>query len=124
MDVDHVSLWVSDLEATSEFYTQVLELDVLKEFTSGDGTRNLKVVGGTKAGIQFKHDPEHDGEVNPSAIAHLALLVDDVDETVNHVVTETGVDPIEPPETNEGAGIRNAFIEDPSGYTVELVEEF
>lgn len=121
MDVAHTAVWVSDLEATTEFYEDVLGLDYHWQFTH-DGVINYYVGSDDGAELQFKTPVEDDVTVSPDGIDHLAVTVSDVDGTFERVVEESGCDVVIEPTTIEAAGRRVAFVSDPNGYTVEFVQ--
>ena len=61
-----------------------------------------------------------DGPVEPGDFNHVALEVEDVDATVadlDDALVGQG------PETIPEFGLRVAFVEDPDGYGIELIEE-
>ncbi|MFB6138597.1 MAG: VOC family protein [Halobacteriaceae archaeon] len=123
MDVLHTAIWVSDLDATTTFYEDHLGLSQTREFVGDDGAVNYFVAGEGDTEIQFKHDPEGDGEpVDPGDFDHVALAVEDTDAMVEHVVEETAGSLRAGPMDHDGE-LRIAFVEDPDGYGVELVEE-
>ena len=122
MDVAHVAIWVSDLERTLEFYEGALGLEHEKDFVA-DGVRNYFVRGETDTFVQFKHDPDEDGEVEPSGIAHIALAVDDVDEAFARVEDREDSAVRQEPISRPELSVRNAFVTDPDGYVLELEEE-
>ncbi|MCL9814744.1 VOC family protein [Natranaeroarchaeum aerophilus] len=120
MEVQHTAVAVSDLDATKAFYEDGLGLVYEHDFHV-DGTHHYYVSGEElDTAIQFVHDESGDTEIEPSGIVHLALLVDDVDETVEELVSETGCTVLKGPLTVEEANARAAFVEDPDGYEVEL----
>jgi len=124
MDVMHPAMWVSDIDETLEFYCDAIGLTQTREFESGEGARNVYVAGeNADREIQFKYDPEREVEA-PAGFDHVAVSVDDTDAEVERLVEETGCTLRRGPLTSEGANARVAFIEDPDGYGVELVEEF
>lgn len=120
MDVEHTALWVSDLDATRDFYEGVLGLDYDRQFTL-DGVVNYYVGSDAGADLQFKFDPETDGDVSPSGIDHVALSVGDTDAEFERVVDAADPPVVLEPTTVDVAGRRVAFFEDPDGYVVELV---
>jgi len=125
MDVLHTALWVSDLEATLEFYTEEIGLEKTNEFVGGDGATNVYLKGDNGVVLQFKHDPEREDEdITPTALDHLAFGVEDVDAAVEHLVEDVGCEHVRGPLDSEGAGARIAFIEDPNGYGIELITPF
>ncbi|MFD1563327.1 VOC family protein [Haloarchaeobius amylolyticus] len=122
MDVIHTALWVSDIERTREFYVDALGLTENWSFTGDDGVENV-YIGGDNAEFQFKYDPEGGPDIDSGTMAHVAVGVDSTDETVERLVERVDP-PIETaPTTMDDLGLRVAFVEDPDGYVVELVEE-
>ncbi|WP_435126969.1 VOC family protein [Halobaculum sp. D14] len=125
MDVLHSAIWVSDIDETLAFYVDALGLEKTREFVSGEGARNVYVAGESDTEIQFKYDPDREPPAtDDTAYDHVAVAVDDTDAEVERLVEETGCTVRRGPLTSEGANARVAFIEDPDGYGVELVEEF
>lgn len=122
MDVIHTALWVSDLDATKEFYIDALGLEHTWDFVGGDGATNYYVAGEGDTELQFKYDADRDDPVTPSGVDHVAVSVEDLDAKLEQMVDETGCAvPIGPMEV-EAAGAYVVFIEDPDGYLVELVQ--
>lgn len=123
MDVIHAAIHVEDLDAMRAFYVDALGLDETHSFTYR-GVENV-YVGGEGGEIQFRHDPDRERPVDPDreAFDHVAVGVEDVDGAFEDLVTETGCPVVERPTTVEQAGARVAFVEDPQGYVLELVEE-
>lgn len=121
MDVIHTAVWVRDLDATIEFYEGVLGLDHRWDFTH-DGVVNYYVGSDAGAEIQFKFDPESTDPVDPAGIDHLAMSVDDVDETFERVVADSDCEVVLEPTDIAAADRRAAFVTDPDGYVVEFVQ--
>ncbi|WP_330632968.1 VOC family protein [Halocatena halophila] len=121
MEVLHNAVWVSDLETTLSFYVDALGLEKRWEFVGDDGTTNVFVGGTGEAEIQFKHRPDR---VPPESDGydHVAVGVADVDAEFERLVDETGCAVRLEPSHSDGADTRVAFVEDPDGYGVELVE--
>lgn len=122
MEVLHTAIWVSDLETTKAFYCDGIGLRPSREFSS-DGVQNHFVTGENGGEIQFKYDPEHDVNVTRDGVDHLAVSVDSTEEATDHLTSEYGSELIKPPTTLETTGSVIAFVTDPDGYTVELVQE-
>jgi lactoylglutathione lyase len=122
MDVIHTALWVDDLDAMRSFYVDALGLDEHHSFTFR-GTENV-YVGGDHGEIQFRYDPDRTAPVDPDreTFDHVAVGVADVDAAFEDLVAAADPAVIEPPMTVEQAGTRVAFVEDPAGYVLELVE--
>jgi lactoylglutathione lyase len=121
MDVLHTAIWVSDLEAMKAFYCDGVGLSFSREFTT-DGVRNYFVTGEGPAEIQFKYDPEHNIAVDRDGIDHLAVGVDDVEAMVEHLEDERESEVIKPPTVLEATESTIAFVTDPDGYMLELIQ--
>ncbi|MFD1685007.1 VOC family protein [Halobellus litoreus] len=123
MDVIHSAIWVSDVEETLDFYVGALGLEKTNEFVGGDDARNVYVRGESETEIQFKHNPDHDlGEPSTRRFDHLAIEVDDTDGAVERLREETDTELLRGPLDSTGASARVAFITDPDGHVIELVE--
>lgn len=120
MDVMHICLNVSDVEESVHFYVEELAFEETWEFTTADGETVNRYVGADN-GVEIQLSESEDevpGEAG-DLWDHIAVSVEDVDaafERIDHygVVAE----PVDRPE----AGARTAFVEDPDGHVVELIE--
>lgn len=116
----HTCLNVADADRAADWYVEQLDFEHSWEFTTEDGdTRNVYVAD--ENGVEFQlsdtegQTPRDQGD----QYDHIALKVDDVDATfaeIDHhgVVKEPGDQP--------AAGARTAFVKDPDGHHVELIE--
>lgn len=121
MDVLHTAIDVSDLDATTEFYEDALGLEYSWEFDA-DGIRNYYVAGDDGTEIQFRYNTEEDVEIDPSGIDHLAVSVENTEAEVERLLEETDTEVVKGPLYVEAADATVAFITDPDGYVVELVQ--
>jgi lactoylglutathione lyase len=122
MNVLHTAIWVSDLEVTAEFYRDGLGLEYSRDFSTA-GVRNYFVAGGNGTEIQFKYDPERDLRVEPDGIDHLAVGVENLGATLDHLTGDRGSSVVKAPTKLEATGSTIAFVTDPDGYTIELIEK-
>ncbi|MFC7007185.1 VOC family protein [Halalkalicoccus salilacus] len=119
MDLIHVNVNVADAEETIAFYEQ-FGFEESWEFETPDGeTHNRYIAADNGVELQLS---DTDGETEfdaGSAWDHLAIGVDDID-SVFEEIDHYGVDkePADQPE----AGARTAFVRDPDGRRVELVQ--
>ncbi len=120
MDVLHTAIWVDDIDAQLAFYCDGLGLEQTREFDL-DGVTNTYVAGESDAEIQFKHD-DTERNPEPAGIDHLAVEVTDMAETIETVVERYESEVVDEPRTIEEKGIQIAFVTDPEGYIVELIE--
>jgi lactoylglutathione lyase len=118
MDILHTCMNVSDADTLADWYVENLDFERSWEFTSED-TRNVYVADDSGVEIQLSDTEGEDEFAFGTGWDHLAVKVDDVDATfaeIDHhgVVKEPGDQP--------AAGARTAFVEDPDGHVVELIE--
>ena len=121
MEVIHTALWVDDIDATKEFYLEVLGLEHTWGFTTSDGVENVYVGTPDGAEFQFKYDPDREAE-DPAGIDHLAVGVEDTDAVFERVREKTDCEVLKEPTTLEEIDCRVAFVRDPNGYALEFVE--
>lgn len=119
MDVRHTAIEVVDLDAMKAFYEGVLGLEHSRDFQTDD-MHNYYVVGSGPAEIQFRVVDE---KADPAGIHHIAVATDDVDAVVETAVQEWDSQVHMSPRTIDRVGQRIAFITDPEGYTLELIED-
>lgn len=118
MAIIHICLNVADAERAVNWYTEQLGFEETWGFESGD-TTNRYVADDDGVELQLA---ETDGET-PSGTGelwdHFAIGVDDVDQAFAEIETPAVV---QAPADQPAADARTAFIEDPDGHTVELVQ--
>ena len=115
----HLGLRVSDLERSLAFYTALgyAKLGSVPETEFGSLTM-LRLPDDPFVSLELVHDPARPVE-DTGAVNHLVVQVDDLDATMAALAARgvTG----EPP-TAPGPGIRTAWLTDPDGYRIELVQ--
>lgn len=120
MDLIHTCLNVADADRSVEFYTTQLGFEESWSFVTADGrTENRYVAADNGVELQLS---ETEGETDfdqGTAWDHVAVLVEDVDEAFDRI-DHFGV--VEEPGDQPEADARTAFIEDPDGHVVELVQ--
>lgn len=116
----HICLNVADADEAADWYEQNLDFERSWEFTTPDGdTRNLYVADENGVELQLSDTEGEETFDEGTAYDHLAVKVDDVDAAFDRIENH-GV--VEEPTDQDAAGARTAFIRDPDGHTVELVE--
>jgi lactoylglutathione lyase len=119
MSLHHAAMAISDLDASMEFYCDFLGCEVAREDVTDEGVRNVHLGWDGGRDFQFKYDPDG-GPVEPQGIHHFAVYVDSVDEFTDQLDADRIT---RAPEDIEDLGVRIAFITDPDGYVIELMEE-
>lgn len=126
-DLSHVSLIVSDMDASARFYGEVLGLEEVAR--PATFKFNGKWFRRASAEIHLIHASEStqqpgDGSAQPterSPIArtrHLAFAVQDADETLEALAWH-GVEVVQGPQSR-GDGATQIYCFDPDGHLVEL----
>ena len=121
----HTMLRVGDLEKSVAFYTDVLGMQLLrrKDYASGRFTLAFLGYGDEKEHtvLELTHnwDTEHYDLGN--GYGHIALGVQDIQATCAGIADRGGRLVREPGPMKHGSTVI-AFLEDPDGYKVELIE--
>ena len=124
----HTMIRVRDLEKSLDFYTRHLGMNLLRRREFPDGRFTLAFVGyGEETDntvIELTHNwDQEDAYDLGSAFGHLAVAVPDVYETCEALEKEGVAIPRPPgPMKFGGSQTHMAFIEDPDGYRVELIQ--
>jgi catechol 2,3-dioxygenase-like lactoylglutathione lyase family enzyme len=115
----HLGLRVTDLKRSLDFYTALgyAELGGVPETEFGSLTM-LKLPDDPFVSLELVHDPARP-VADVGAVNHLVVQVDDLDATLAQLAVR-GV-AAEPP-AEPGPGIRTAWLTDPDGYRIELVQ--
>lgn len=112
---------VTDLERSLEFYA-TLGYDFLGSVTIDDGATlaMLKFPDEPAVSLELVHRP-FDGPTGPGGFDHLVVQVDDLPATLDRL-TRDGLDPgpLQWPGGEDGPS--TAFLSDPDGYRIELVQ--
>ena len=118
MAILHVCLNVTDVERAVQWYTEQLGFEETWGFESGDTTnRYVGDEDGTELQLSETEGatPSEDGDLWD----HLAVGVEDVDSAFEEIENH-GV--VQRPQDQPPADARTAFIQDPDGHVVELVQ--
>jgi lactoylglutathione lyase len=122
----HTMLRVGDLEKSIAFYTQQLGMKLLRSQDYPEGEYTLAFVGyhneddSTVLELTYNWGKQHYDL--GTAFGHLALATDDIYATCEALAAE-GVNITRPAgPMKDDASIVIAFIEDPDGYKIELIQ--
>jgi lactoylglutathione lyase len=119
MEFQHVCLNVADAEESVAFYEQ-LGFTETWSFETADGeTVNRYVADENGMELQLSDTEGESSFEQGTAWDHIALGVEDVDATVENI-DHYGV--VKEPEPQYVADAYIAFIKDPDGHVIELVE--
>jgi lactoylglutathione lyase len=121
----HTMLRVGDLQRSIDFYTKVLGMKLLRTSENPEYKYTLAFVG-------YGNNPDHaeleltynwgvDKYDMGSAYGHIAISAEDIYKTCDQVRAAGGNITREPGPVKGGTTVI-AFITDPDGYKVELIE--
>ena len=121
----HTMLRVADLAASKKFYTEALGMRVLREQQYPEGKFTLCFVGyGDEASntvLELTYNWDRDAYTLGDAFGHVALGTDDIRGACEKVRALGYKVTREPGPMKHGTTVI-AFVEDPTGYKIELIE--
>ncbi|HEX5647818.1 MAG TPA: VOC family protein [Nitrospira sp.] len=117
----HTRMRVSDLDETIQFYTSVLDLEVIERKTSPRGSHLafLKVPNSDEL-IELTSFPPSGPVKVQEDLVHLAFQVENLENTIT-ALNQKGIKITDGP-TKTSSGSRFIFIDAPDGYEIELIE--
>ncbi len=122
----HTMIRVNNLEESLKFYCDALGMKLLrnKDYPSGEFTLAFVGYGNEKDNtvIELTYNWGTSSYELGNAFGHLAIGVDDIYKTCAELKTK-GVKVVREPGPMKHGGAVIAFIEDPTGYKVELIEQ-
>lgn len=121
----HTMLRAADLEASKRFYCEALGMKVLREKEYPDGKFTLCFIGyGDEASntvIELTYNWGKADYVMGDAFGHIALGTDDIRGACDKV-RNLGYKVVREPGPMKHGTTVIAFVEDPTGYKIELIE--
>jgi len=135
--LDHYGIVVSDIERSLDFYTEQLGMDHFDDIHQVDPSFSRAVgidgtdvelafldAGGTTIELVAYNEPAGDNAnpevgMNDVGASHLCLGVDDIETAYDDLEAEAEF--ISPPQDLE-TGVSLAFLKDPDGNVIELLE--
>ena len=119
-ELNHVGIVVRDLDASLDFYRGVLGAEVVFRSVIPATSTDVVYLQIHRGLIELLHQAEPPVD-ETFGVTHVAFLTDRLDEDFARVVT-AGCTPLVPPRI-AGTGVgRLAFVGDPNGTRVELLE--
>lgn len=124
MKLLHTMIRVKDAEKSIKFYTELLNMTIDKRkrlddcelifLTDEDGVNQLE--------LTYNDETPKDGYELGNGFGHLAFSVKSLDEFTEKLHS-LGYKYLYEPYDLNGKGTKIAFIQDPDGYEVELIEK-
>lgn len=122
--IHHVAVICSNYEVSKKFYTEILGLKVIREVYREERESyklDLEIGHSQIELFSFKNAPERVSYPEARGLRHLALEVDDIEETVRYLEGR-GVK-CEPIRIDEFTLRKFTFFEDPDKLPLELYEK-
>ena len=122
----HSMIRVNNLEESIKFYTEVLGMKILREKEYPEGKFSLAFLGYGKEAedtvIELTYNWDTSYYEHGNAFGHIAIEVDDIYKVCEEI-KDKGAKVIRDPGLMMGSRLLLAFIEDPNGYKIELIEK-
>ena len=126
MRILHSMIRVNNLEESIKFYTEVLGMSLIREKEYPEGKFSLAFLGYGKETeetvIELTYNWDKSEYDHGNAFGHIALEVDDIYKACNEIKKQ-GTKVIRDPGPMMGSKLLLAFIEDPNGYKIELIQK-
>ena len=121
----HTMLRVNDLEESLRFYCDVLGMRLLRRRDYPAGRFTLAFVGygpeERETVLELTHNWDTDRYDIGTGYGHVAIGVDDIHGAVD-ALRAKGAKVLREPGPMKHGGSEIAFIEDPNGYRIELIQ--
>ena len=125
MRVLHTMIRVGDLDRSIKFYTEVLGMKLLRKKDYPDGKFTLAFVGygpeSEQAVIELTHNWDTSTYDLGNGFGHIALAVEDAHAACTEIKQRGGKVVREAGPMKHGTTVI-AFVEDPDGYKIELIQ--
>lgn len=119
----HAMIRVKDLDASMKFYQDLLGMNLVKEMELEDCKLYFLADEDGQTQIELTHNFEtpKDGYLSGSAFGHFAFETENLEE-FGQKMKNLGYDWAEPPFIIDNYDLKVAFIQDPDGNMVEMIE--
>lgn len=125
MRILHTMLRVGDLQRSIDFYTRVLGMQLLRTTERPEQKYSLAFVGygdeRSHAVLELTYNHGVDRYDLGTAFGHVAIGVDDVYAACDRIRAAGGTVTREPGPVKGGTTVI-AFVQDPDGYKIELIQ--
>lgn len=126
MRILHTMLRVGDLDRSIEFYTQVLGMNLIRKRDNEQYRYTLAFLGygeeSEGAVIELTYNWDTDHYDLGSGYGHIAIGCNDIYKTCDTIQHSGGVISRAPGPV-KGGTTHIAFVKDPDGYAIELIQE-
>jgi lactoylglutathione lyase len=115
---------VSDINESLKFYRGLLGLKLIRQMELEDSTLYFLNDGVSDAEIEltYNHEVPKEGYNNGNSLGHLAFGVDDMDKFTSKMQS-SGYEYLYEPFILPGHKVKIAFLKDPDGREIEIIEK-
>ena len=121
----HTMLRVGDLDASIKFYTEIMGMQLLRRKDFPGGKFTLAFLGyGDEADttvLELTHNWDTDSYDLGNGFGHIAIAVDNAYDACK-LIKQQGGNVVREAGPMKHGGTVIAFVEDPDGYKIELIE--
>ncbi len=129
MRILHTMLRVGDLERSIKFYTEVMGMRLLRKHDNEAYKYTLAFVGycdeaddeSNHSVIELTYNWDENGYDLGTGFGHIAIGAEDIYATCDAIRAQGGVISREPGPV-KGGKTQIAFVKDPDGYSIELIQ--
>lgn len=122
----HTMLRVGDLDQSISFYCDIMGMELLRKHDYESGRFTLAFLGygpeKDNTVLELTYNWDTDSYEKGEGFGHIAIAVDDVYKACEKIRDAGGVIVREPGPMKHGTTVL-AFVEDPDGYKIELLED-
>lgn len=122
----HTMIRVGDLDRSIDFYTRIMGMKLLRKHDYPGGRFTLAFVGygdeKDHAAIELTYNWDTTSYELGTGFGHLAIAVDDIRKVCSDIEQAGGVITRQPGPMKHGTTVI-AFVKDPDGYAIELIEK-
>ncbi len=120
----HSMIRVKDIDASLKFYTELLNMKINKKKRLEDCELYFldDEEGASQIELTYNDDTPSEGYVNGNAFGHFAFSVKSLDEFTKKM-NKLGYTYLYEPFDLNGKGTKIAFVKDPDGNEIELIEK-
>jgi lactoylglutathione lyase len=124
MQIEHIAIWVKDIDTTANFYAQYFGAEIGTYYhNSKTGFRSRFITFQSGARIEIMTHPDNTTNPVPNTYgyAHIALSVGSIEEVdrLTNEMLKNGVPILSQPRTT-GDGYYESKVADPDGNEIEL----
>jgi lactoylglutathione lyase len=123
MELIHTCYRIGDPARSIAFY-EALGFEKRRELPIRDEAVNyfLGVPGASGPELELTHNFGVSSYELGSGYGHIAVRVDDLEQTLAGLASEHGIEPERPPYRVREDGALICFVRDPDGYRIELID--